>query len=340
MQPHIFVVYDSIKNSIFVSQVLNPLIAQLKANEHDSVIIVSFELRPVDPAFLALFATHPRLTIKIIPRSRFWSRLSLRYPQKVLHSFLGDFGPYFMTARGPLAGQIARKALTPTCQRLTIQARGLAAQEYQYAHKSFLFSWIHAIRFHQYESLERCVYGMRDPRIVMEVVSTALKEYLITHFNADPKKITIATRDIPSPIPDALKTTWRNATRTKLGIDQNALVYCYNGSALPWQCPEETIEYFCAEYKKNKNSFLLLLTRDVKTFRAHIDKTNLPSDCYHLCSVAHADVCRYLAACDVGILFRKPHTLNWVSRPTKLLEYQSVGLKIAHNNTIACLVEK
>ena len=61
MQPHIFVVYDSIKNSIFVSQVLNPLIAQLKAHEYDSAIIVSFELHAVDPAFLALLPTHPFL---------------------------------------------------------------------------------------------------------------------------------------------------------------------------------------------------------------------------------------------------------------------------------------
>jgi hypothetical protein len=47
----------------------------------------------------------------------------------------------------------------------------------------------------------------------------------------------------------------------------------------------------------------------------------------------------YLAAADIGIIFRKPHIINWISRPTKILEYQAVGLKIIHNNTVAMLAD-
>jgi len=47
----------------------------------------------------------------------------------------------------------------------------------------------------------------------------------------------------------------------------------------------------------------------------------------------------YLAAADYGLLFRHKDIINWVSRPTKMLEYQAVGLKIIHNNTIEWLSE-
>jgi len=68
--------------------------------------------------------------------------------------------------------------------------------------------------------------------------------------------------------------------------------------------------------------------------------SKLPKDSYLLLSVKPNNLHKYLAACDVGLLFREKDIINWVSRPTKMLEYQSVGLKIEHNNTIAWLANQ
>jgi hypothetical protein len=57
-------------------------------------------------------------------------------------------------------------------------------------------------------------------------------------------------------------------------------------------------------------------------------------------NVPHGMIYRYLAACDIGLIFREPHLINWTSRPTKVLEYQAAGLEIVHNNTIDFLQTK
>ena len=40
------------------------------------------------------------------------------------------------------------------------------------------------------------------------------------------------------------------------------------------------------------------------------------------------------------MLVREKDIINCVSRPTKMLEYQSAGLKIVHNNTVAWLASQ
>ena len=61
---------------------------------------------------------------------------------------------------------------------------------------------------------------------------------------------------------------------------------------------------------------------------------------YLVLSAKQDDVFRYLSVADAGLLFREKNVVNWVSRPTKMLEYRSVGLKIIHNNTVAWLSEE
>ena len=52
------------------------------------------------------------------------------------------------------------------------------------------------------------------------------------------------------------------------------------------------------------------------------------------------DVIKYLCAADAGILLRKKDVVNWVARPTKILEYRAAGLKIIHNDTVAMLTNQ
>lgn len=116
-------------------------------------------------------------------------------------------------------------------------------------------------------------------------------------------------------------------------------VYCYNGSGKTWQCPQESILFFKQELEKNKNVFLLILSQDKEIFNHFVSHHQLPQHSYHIMHVPHHEVIHYLSACDTGILLRKPHLVNWVSRPTKALEYQAAGLTIVHNNTVAWLCE-
>ena len=95
--------------------------------------------------------------------------------------------------------------------------------------------------------------------------------------------------------------------------------------------------FFKKQLEKNKFSFLLILTQDKNAFKQIVDSCKLDSTCYKILTVEHADIYRYLSACDSGLIFREKNIINWVSRPTKVLEYQSVDLKIIHNHTIALL---
>src|SRR5579872_6990399 len=126
--PHIFfIVYDGIHNSVFISQVVTPLIAKLNATPELSITIISFESNSTP---LPTIPTHPRLHLKILPRSRFWGSVSLCIDAWRLKQFLSQFDCYKLIARGPLAGWIAIHGKTPQAQSLIIQARGLCAEEY------------------------------------------------------------------------------------------------------------------------------------------------------------------------------------------------------------------
>jgi hypothetical protein len=65
-----------------------------------------------------------------------------------------------------------------------------------------------------------------------------------------------------------------------------------------------------------------------------INKFQIPVNRYFVLSVEPKKLDRYLCACDSGLLFRDKDIINWVSRPTKMLEYQAAGLQVIHNHTI------
>jgi hypothetical protein len=98
--------------------------------------------------------------------------------------------------------------------------------------------------------------------------------------------------------------------------------------------------YFKQQQLSKPHALLLVLTPDAFIFKQLLAEENIPAAHYRICTVAHQQMYHYLAAADIGLLFREPHLLNWVSRPTKALEYRAVGLQIIHNNTIGFLANK
>jgi hypothetical protein len=332
----IFVLNDSITNSVFCGQVLEPL-AHLQ-QRYQRIVLVSFERNPLtfeqQQHVTQRLGEHNFFVLKRLP---FLGTLSLRYEAYLLKRLLKNFNDYDLMSRGPLAGWIALHAAQPQKISITVQARGLLSEEYLFAHAGYsrLMSYVHRFRAWQLLTIERYVYAY--PSITIQAVSPALKDYLISHFKADSNHITIAADDIPQPISQEHKHEWRTQIRSQLGIPQSTHVYCYNGSVKAWQCPQETINYFKKQLTESPDSFLLVLTQDEQAFNKLLALAHIPPTHYHVRTVPHAQVNSYLCAADTGIIFRQPHILNWVSRPTKALEYTSAGLAIVHNNTVAWL---
>lgn len=338
----IFVTYDSVENSVFNGQVLQPLLERKKRSPFERICLITFERKKISDVIHAQLITALGAdNIIILPRLPFLGRLSLWHSVWHLKKALSLFSNYQIIARGPLAGWIALKARSHN-QLLVIQARGLLGHEYDYAHmhSNIVTRYLHAYRAHQLHSCERDVYSCKDNNVTFQAVSPALRDYLVKEFNTSIPQCTVADHDIPAVIPTEQRNTWRVEMRKKLNIPLSDHVYCYNGSAKAWQCPEMTIYYFKERLLHKPESFLLIITQDIEPFKRLLSEHCIPTDRYHIQTVRHNDVYAFLSACDTGIIFRKPHVINWISRPTKVLEYKSVNLDIMHNNTIAWLCEK
>ncbi|MGC2310443.1 MAG: hypothetical protein WA432_02380 [Candidatus Babeliaceae bacterium] len=333
----IVLIYDSIENSVFESQVLIPL--QLHY-AHKKLMVISFERIIPKKSAEFLQKKYPHIHFIFFKRFPFIVPFFLYYDVWRVKHFLRRFKAYELRARGPLAGFIAGKlARGKKCVACLIQIRGLLAQEYVYTHAQKMHT-LHIMRTKMFERLERKAYSIQCKKVLFEAVSPALKEYVVHAFGAIAEKIFVARLDIPSAISPEMRQVWRQPIRASLGIAYNTTIYCYNGSAKAWQCPELVIDFFIKKYAENAHSFLLVLTQEVHIFETLLQSYKVPKHVFHVRQVAHDEIYAYLAASDVGLIFRKQHVVNWVSRPTKLLEYQAVGLAIEHNNTIAWLAQQ
>lgn len=323
---HITIIYDSITNAVFQSQVITPLLNNISKQPHQFHHLISFEKDIIEAPH------YDHLTITLFKRYPYINSWSLWPAINQIKKYLQQLPSYSITARGPFAGYIALQAQDNRCKELIIQARGLAAQEYAYAHGRF--SLIHYLRIKMLHHLEKSVYSTYQKHVSIEAVSPALKKYLIETFNADPQIITIAQHDLPQTLSCNERSIHRQTIRDFLHIPDNKTVYCYSGSYKPWQCPKETFELFLTKYTDNPHAYLLILTPDPAPFQTHAQEMQLPPHSYQIHSVCQEKLLHYLAAADYGILLRKPHIINKVSRPTKALEYHAAGLKIIHNGTI------
>lgn len=338
----VVVIYDGIENSVFEGQVLQPLIIQLRTKRWNTITIISFEKNTKNAQIHA--SRYHDLDIIIFKKIPLLGTISLYYAAYQLKKVLHNLSEYHLSARGPLAGWICFHAIHKTSlpQHITVQARGLLAEEYKFTHaekKSFPKRWWHRWRTFQLAALEKYTYctTINHIPIKIEAVSYALKKYLCETYQINENRITVTQNDIPTQCVHEKRIQWRKEIRKELSISSNTHVYCYNGSVKPWQCPEQIIAFFKNKLYKNKNVFLLILTQDKEPFERLIKQSNIPFNTYYICTVKHRYIYRYLSACDTGLIFRKPHIINWISRPTKVLEYRAAGLDIIHNNTIAWL---
>jgi hypothetical protein len=343
-----FILYDGIRNSIFISQVLQPILNMLKEDNNLEITLISFEkTRPSNKILKDLIPANNRLHFVLARKLPFYGKSSLKLALFQLKKLFKIIETDEIIARGPLAGWIAINTIKQTKNKkikLTIQARGLCAEEYKFTSKykeeNIIYKNIRKLIYKKLKLVELEAYK-KDKKLnatkTIESVSPALKEYLATNFHAARSKTIIATKDIPLNVNEQNRIKWRQAIRKELKIKDDQPVYCYSGSYKPWQCIPEIIEYFFNQYNNNKKSFLLLLSPDKKALEKLLIQKNIPNTSYALLNVNPNDLFKYMAAGDIGLLFREKDIINWVSRPTKMLEYQAAGLKIVHNKTIALL---
>ena len=340
-----FVIYDGIANSVFQSQVLAPTIKKLKRNDFSFATIISFEqnIKKAENT-LKLITIPSSIKIILLPRLPFLGKPSLWLSALKLNKELKNLKPTTIIARGPLAGWVAKKS--GLSSNLTIQARGLAAAENRFVCKenncSGLQHFLHKIRDFFLEQVEleafRCgAFQYKISNQTIESVSPALSDYLVKNFGAFKKNIYIATDDIPERIEEAQRLVWRKEIREKLKINLETKVYCYSGSAKPWQCVDETIEHFKKQLQKKSNSLLLILSQDKETFEQKLKMAKIKPENQRTISAKPIELTKFLCAADVGILMRKKDIINFVSRPTKALEYLAADLKIEHNATVEYL---
>lgn len=345
----VFVLYDSIQNSVFHSMVLTPLLNKLNTNQHLTITLISFEPRKIHIDQLRKrIPQQDRLQVIICHRVPFVGRVSLLINSLQLYCILKKIAFDQIIARGPLAGWMAMKASKWLKRRnihVVIQARGLCAQEYRYSHmrsKQNLFKHLwHQHIYRTLDKIEYIAYGSQMTNkvftVTIEVVSPALKGYLITTFHAKSDNIIISSDDAIQSVPSAIVSQWRTELRKLLGIKKEAYVYCYSGSYKPWQCADQTIRSFVDYYQHDKRNFLLILSQDKDYFFNILEQNKISPSNYLILSVLPHEVLQYLSIADAGFLFREADIINWVSRPTKLLEYQAVGLNIIHNHTVGLL---
>ncbi len=126
---------------------------------------------------------------------------------------------------------------------------------------------------------------------------------------------------IPQPyLPEQIRS-WREEIRQQLSIPESSTVYAYSGSAKPWQCAEETIFYFLQEHIKNPNSILLILSGDNEYFEQLCRSRNLNKQDYRILRVAPEAIYQYLAAADIGMLFRHADIINWTMPAIKIPKF-------------------
>lgn len=336
----IFITYDGIHNPVFAGQVLTPILNKIEADSNLKVYLITFEKDYIEQqAIDAIIPKHENLIFIKFKRLPVLGKISLLHSAYLLKKFLSNLTQYNLIARGPLAGWVALNAINKSCASFTVQARGLIAIEYELIRPAQ--NWLDKIRMKIFKNIEAEVYNPKQvpTNFTIESITPALSDYLIETYNAKKETLKIAQDDFPNTVEKAQREAWRSSVRNELNININTHVYCYNGSAKPWQSLDLTIDFFKEKLKTNKNIFLLILTQDEAEFKKLLFEENINELYFKVLKVKHTDIYKYLSAADTGLIFRKPHMANWISRPIKAMEYEAVGMNIVHNNSVKWLID-
>lgn len=341
----VMVVTDSSSNSIFANQVVAPLQQLAATGNYREIIIISLEQQQINSSKQEERISNNTTPIRLLLRRRppLIPWLCIWYCKRQLRSiFTTITGTYTVRCRGAVAAIMTAAAITKQCSGITVQARGLLAEEYWLSamtKKNVVTYCIALLRYYYLLSLEWRGYRCGP----IEAVSEALSIYLQQRFGIAPTAITIATYDHPAPITPATKMAWRATIRTTLAIDATTPILVYSGSITAWQETTLVVQPCIAWLTKRPSGKVLVLTPHVQDFMQAIKQSvmhdNNVRNAFICKQVSAAEHRQYLAAADEALLVREEHIVNWVSRPTKVLEYRAAGLTVLHNNSVDWVIK-
>jgi hypothetical protein len=351
----LIVIYDGVENSVFESLVLRPAIKYLTENLYSRVDIVSFEVNYSSALEKINSLSLPHgLSIFLHRRLPVVSKISLFIHAPVLARILWSNWYDNIIVRGPIAAYLLNIAIYWFIRTLSkswsvpviIQARGLAAEEARFTfHEKHSNTWflkqIFEFRVNILKAIEQVVYQQKSWDVPMKIVavSEALKDYLVQAFAAEENNIDIEFFDIVPSLEKSLVFEWREELRDFLKIPSAAVVYGYSGSCKQWQCSNETVDFLLQKITEDKNNYGLILSTDALAFQRLVEKSDLDTSRLLIRFVEASDLIKWLSVFDFGLLLRYQDVVNWVSRPTKALEYIAVGIPIIHNKTVKWLID-
>ena len=109
----------------------------------------------------------------------------------------------------------------------------------------------------------------------------------------------------------------------------------YSGSSLKWQNPESMLTFFDKIYTISKKYRLVILSKEKLDFEFLVnEKFSHLKDYIYISSVSHLNVDYYYQRCKFGLIFRDFSRTNFVSCPTKLMEYAISELSILYTGYI------
>lgn len=202
--------------------------------------------------------------------------------------------------------------------RVVSDMHGVVSEEHYYAR-----GLSHKDRFTLiYEAYDQRILASADWLIF---VSKAMHQYYVDKFQFQMPNYSI--------IPCATRASYqydlteRSRLREQFGITEK-LVFCYVGSAAPYQLISEMCALFMQVHEEDKNTFFLVISHHQDEFRGAIRQYNIDPESYQVMTVEHEKLFNLLQIGDIGLLLRSNSLVNRVASPTKFAEYCLCGLPV------------
>lgn len=212
------------------------------------------------------------------------------------------------------------KLISPNT-KLIVDVHGAVAEEYKYGNPSFNEKWYRTLITDEKRSFETTDY------IICQ--SEEMKRYICDNSNCKSNKIAVFKCGVDTEL-FYIDTNARKQLRNELEFADNDVVFVYSGAIQKWQKIESTLHLFADYHAYNKNSKLLILTREVEQLNHLLEAEQLEylKESMVVRSLTLNEVPKYLNAADVAFLIRDNAIMNAVASPTKLAEYLACGLPI------------
>ena len=125
----------------------------------------------------------------------------------------------------------------------------------------------------------------------------------------------------------------KKEARSKLGIDDSALVLSYLGSLGAWYMIDEMLEFFKAlQMQYDHAKFLIVTNSHHDIVLQKLANFDLSSEDFIIITVPFTAVPQYIYASDISISFIKPVYSKISSSPVKVGEILSMGIPIISNS--------